>query len=74
MNPIGTMEQTDTMCGACGRPDAAKWTLYIESDELCDAIPHRAAFRLCEDHYRRLMAHMLATRDYDARRPLRGYT
>ena len=74
ISPITTGEQTETMCAACGRPGAARWTLYVESDDLCDVIPHRAAFRLCEDDYRRLMTHMLETRDYDANRPLRGYT
>lgn len=37
-------------------------------------IDHRARFRLCDEHYRRLMALMAATPDADPMRPLRGYT
>jgi len=69
--PIGTQEQDATMCGACGAFAAAAWTLWVESDRLDG---HRACFRLCEAHYRRLMDHMMGTPDHDPLRPLRGYT
>ena len=44
------------------------------SDQLRATHDHYARFRLCDDHYRRLMRHMMATPDANAARPLRGYT
>ena len=74
MKPIGTGEFTSASCGTCGRFDSARWTLWVESDELRHYCDHRAKYRLCEACYRRHMQHLLATPDHDPTRPLRGYT
>ena len=73
VRPIHVHEQDDTTCAACGAPTAC-WTLLVASDQLRATHDHMARFRLCDDHYRRLMRHMMATPDADPMRPLRGYT
>jgi hypothetical protein len=57
-------------CSACGVENDAEWGLVIRRDRSRDMT---AYLRLCDDCYRRLMAHLLETPDR-GREPLRGYT
>ena len=73
VRPIHVHEQDDTTCAACGAPTAC-WTWWVESDQLRATHDHRARFRLCDEHYRLLMRHMMEIPDANPQRPLRGYT